>query len=91
MKQTGKSPTAEELLDEILPMAEPSGIEVHARAAVLEVAGPAELLELASDPALRALLLCRLAPNIALVDPGGSGELIEVLRKRGHTPKVQRG
>ena len=91
MKQSDKSLTPEELLDELLPMAEPSGMEIHTGAAVLEVAGPAQLLELASDPALRALLLCRLSANVALVDPGGAGELIEVLRRRGHTPKVLRG
>jgi hypothetical protein len=91
MNPSKKTLTPEELLDEMLPMVEPSGMEVHTGAAVLEVAGAAQLLELASDPALRALLLCRLAPNIALVDPGRAGEVLEVLRRRGHTPKVVRG
>jgi hypothetical protein len=82
--------SAESLLDELLPIGEPEGMEVHTGAAVLEVAEPAQLLELASDPALRPLLLCRLSPTAALVDPGGSEQLLEVLRRRGHTPKVLR-
>jgi hypothetical protein len=79
-----------ELLDELLPLAEPAGLEIHAHAALLEVASPAQLLEMVSDSALRPLLLCRLAPNVVLVDPGRADELSEVLRRRGHTPKVLR-
>ncbi|MBV8318612.1 MAG: hypothetical protein JOZ53_27045, partial [Planctomycetaceae bacterium] len=62
--------------------------EVHDHAAVLEVGDPAQLLELASDTALRPFLLCRLAPNAALVDPGRADDLAEMLRRRGHTPKI---
>jgi hypothetical protein len=57
---------------------------------VLEVGDPAQLLELAADPMLRPYLLCRLAPQCALVDPGRATELAETLRRRGHTPKVLR-
>ncbi len=85
--RTGKqSPGA--LLDEILPLVEPATAEVHYKAAVLEVSDPAQLLELAADPLLQPLLLCRLAPNVALVDPGRAADLAEALRKRGHTPKI---
>jgi hypothetical protein len=80
--------SASEVLDELLPMAEPSALEVHVHAAVLEVGDPAQLLELAADTALRPFLLCRLAPDVALVDPGRAEELAEVLRRRGYTPKI---
>ena len=76
------------VLDEVLPLAEPSGEEVHLGAAVLEVRDPVQLLELAADPALRVFLLCRLAPTVALVDPGHADDLADVLRRRGHTPKI---
>jgi hypothetical protein len=77
-----------DLLDQVLPLAEPSLSEVHSHAAVLEVNDPSQLLELAADPLLQPFLLCRLAPTVALVDPGRAEELTEALRRRGHTPKV---
>jgi hypothetical protein len=87
-KQTAAAPfSAAELLDTFLPLAEPAGVEFHQNAAVLEVSDPAQLVELAADPALRPFLLCRLAPNIALIDPGQAGPLVDALRSRGHTPK----
>jgi hypothetical protein len=82
------APSAAERLDELLPLAEPGQVELHLRAAVLEVSDPAQLLELAADSALRPFLLCRLAPMVALVDAGQAKGLVEALRKRGHTPKV---
>src|SRR5437660_1481593 len=77
-------------LDDLLPLAEPAQIEVHRRAAVLEVDDPVQLLEIASDSMLRPFLLCRLAINVALVDPGRAQELSEALRRRGHTPKISK-
>ncbi len=81
-----KNPAA--MLDELLPLAEPSTNEVHERAAVLEVGDPSQLLELAADTVLRPFLLCRLAPEVVLVEPGRAEELAEALRKRGHMPKI---
>jgi hypothetical protein len=81
-----KTPAA--LLDELLPLAEPAEVEVHHGAAVLEVGDPSQLLELAADTALRPFLLCRLAAQVALVDPGRADELADALRRRGHTPKI---
>ena len=81
-------PSAFDPLDELLPLAEPTALEVHFGAAVLEVSDPAQLLELAGDAAVRPYLLCRLAPQVALVDPGRADDLGEVLRRRGHTPKI---
>lgn len=88
LTSTGGQKTAGEVLDELLPMAEPARTEVHLDAAVLEVGDASQLLELTADPALRPYLLCRLAPGVALVDPGRADELAEALRRRGHTPKV---
>jgi len=85
---TGGKASAGELLDDLLPLAEPSEIEMHLQAAVLEVGDPAQLLELAADTGPRPFLLCRLSPTVALVDPGRAEELAEMLRRRGHTPKV---
>ena len=87
-EQTTKS--AAKLLEELLPLGAPASNEVHLHAAVLEVGDPAQLLELAGDTALRPFLLCRLALNVALVDPGRADELAEALRRRGHTPKILR-
>src|SRR4051812_29920909 len=84
----GDRMTASKLLDEVLPLADPSTNEIHIHAAVLEVNDPAQLLELAVDTALRPFLLCRLAPTVALVDPGRADELADALRRRGHTPRI---
>jgi hypothetical protein len=80
--------SATELLEEMLPLAEPTELELHFNAAVLELGDPAQLLELAADSVLGPFLLCRLAPTIALVDPGRAEELADLLRRRGHTPKI---
>jgi hypothetical protein len=83
-----RSVSASDVLDDLLPLAEPSSREVHIHAAVLQVGDVAQLLELAADTAVRPLLLCRLAPDVALVDPGRAEELAEVLLRRGYTPKI---
>ena|ERR1700730_10122489 len=80
--------TAATLLDDLLPLAEPAVHQIHYHAALLEVRDPSQLLELAADPVLRPFLLCRLAPNVALVDPRSAEQLAEALRRRGHTPKI---
>jgi hypothetical protein len=77
-------------LDELLPLGQAEGHEVHYHAAVLEVEGPAQLLELAADSAIRPLLLCRLGPGAVLVEEGAAERLVELLHRRGHTPKVVR-
>ena len=77
-------------LDEVLPLFEPTAPELHLGAAVLEAGDPIQLLELASDSALRPFLLCRLSDKVALVDPGRAGDLADALRKHGHTPKIDK-
>ena len=61
---------------------------MHVDAAVLEVGDPSQLLELAADPGLRPYLLCRLAPNWRWSTPACADDLAEMLRRRGHTPKI---
>jgi hypothetical protein len=56
----GGKPSACELLDELLPFAEPSENETHVGA----------------------------APTVALIDPGRADDLAEMLRRRGHTPRI---
>ena len=90
-KRTTSKPkplSASALLDEAMPLVEPDRVEVHRGATILEMNSPAQLVELGMDRAFCGALLCRLSPTVALVDPGRAEELVEILRRRGHTPKV---
>jgi hypothetical protein len=80
-----------EVLDSLLPLLEPDGPELHLNAAVLEVAEPAQLAELAADPRIRRYLLARLSDTVALVDPGHARDMEKALLDAGHTPKVLTG
>ena len=80
-----------EILDSLLPLLEPDGPEVHVNAAVVEVAEPALLAELAADPRIRRYLLARLSDTVALVDPGQARDIESALLDAGHTPKVLTG
>jgi hypothetical protein len=79
------------ILDTLLPRLHPHRPEVHEHAAVLEVAEPAQLLELAANPKVRRYLLARLSDTVALVDPGHADALAKVLLAEGHTPKMVKG
>ena len=80
-----------EILDSLLPLLHPDGPELHLNAAILEVAEPALLAELAADPRIRRYLLARLSDTVALVDPGHARDIESALLDAGHTPKVLRG
>jgi hypothetical protein len=80
-----------ETLDSLLPLLQPDGSELHLNAAIVEVAEPAQLAELAADPRIRRYLLARLSDTVALVDPGHAREVETALLGAGHTPKVLRG
>ena len=80
-----------EILDSLLPLLQPEGTEVHLNAAIVEVAQPAQLAELAADPRIRRYLLARLSDTVALVDPGHARDLESALLDAGHTPKVLTG
>ena len=80
-----------EILDSLLPLLQPDGPELHLNAAVLEVAEPALLAELAADPRIRRYLLARLSDTVVLVDSGHARDLERALLDAGHTPKVLAG
>ena len=80
-----------ETLDSLLPLLQPDGSELHLNAAIIEVAEPAQLAELAADPRIRRYLLARLSDTVALVDPGHAREVETALLGAGHTPKVLTG
>jgi hypothetical protein len=79
------------ILDSLLPLLRPEGRELHLNAAIVEVAEPAQLVELAANPRIRRFLLARLSDTVALVDPGYAGEIAAALLAAGHTPKVLAG
>lgn len=78
-------------LDDFLPELEFQGPEVHRNVAVIEVAEPALLMELAADPKIGRFLVARLSETVALVDPGRVDDLNEALLGAGHTPKQIEG
>jgi hypothetical protein len=79
------------ILDSLLPLLQPDGPELHLNAAIVEVAEPALLAELAADPRIRRYLLARLSDTVALVDPGHARDMEKALLDAGHTPKVLTG
>ncbi|MGH9446655.1 MAG: hypothetical protein ACRD3O_13120 [Terriglobia bacterium] len=78
-------------LESLLPLLQPDGSELHLNAAIVEVAEPAQLAELAADPRIRRYLLARLSDTVALVDPGHAADVERALLDAGHTPKVLTG
>ena len=78
-------------LDPFLPLLEPEGPAIISDAAVLEVQGLAQLLELCRDPRVGRYLLARLSDTVALVDPGAEELLLKALRAAGHTPRTVKG
>jgi hypothetical protein len=89
-EQGGMSSPAD-ILDSLLPLLQPEGRELHLNAAIVEVAEPTQLAELAANPRIRRFLLARLSDTVALVDPGHTGEIEAALLAAGHTPKVLTG
>ncbi|MGH9395302.1 MAG: hypothetical protein ACRD18_00410 [Terriglobia bacterium] len=83
--------TTNNVLDSLLPLLQPDGPELHLNAAIVEVAEPAQLAELAADPRIRRYLLARLSDTTALVDPGHARDVERALLEAGHTPKALRG
>jgi len=79
------------ILDSLLPLLKPDCRELHFNAAILEVADPTQLAELASDPRIRRYLLARLSDTAAVVDPGHAKAVESALLDAGHTPKVLKG
>jgi hypothetical protein len=78
-------------LDQLLPLLEPDGPAVLADAALLEVEGVSQLLELSRDPRIGRYLLARISDTVALIDPGAEEDLVKALRAAGHTPRTAKG
>ncbi len=90
-QEQGSMNSSTDILDSLLPLLHPEGRELHLNAALLEVADPAQLAELAANPRIRRFLLARLSDTVALVDPGHAGEIEAAFLAAGHTPKVLTG
>jgi len=90
-EEEGGMSSSTDILDSLLPLFQPEGRELHLNAAIVEVAEPAQLVELAAHPRIRRFLLARLSDTVALVDPGHAGEIEAALLAAGHTPKVLAG
>jgi len=80
-----------DVLDELLPLLQPHGLELHEHAAVLEVTDKAQLAELAANPRIRRYLLARLSDTAAVIDPGKAEALAKALLDERHTPKRVKG
>ncbi len=78
------------ILDDLLPLLKPHRAELHEDVALIEVADPAQLVELAANAKIRCHLLGRLSDTAALVDPAGVSALQKALLAEGHTPKIVR-
>jgi hypothetical protein len=76
------------ILDDLLPLLQARQPELHNHAALLELADPMQLAELAANPKTRRYLLARLSDTVALIDPGQLDALLKALRAEGHTPKL---
>ncbi|WP_161884005.1 hypothetical protein [Deinococcus alpinitundrae] len=92
-KKRGRPPTAAKPAASALPDTLPPGVQVvaHRPLSVLEVQDSADLDALLLDVRLAARVVSRLAPTVALLTPGSEKEVLEVLRKAGHLPKVVGG
>jgi len=62
---------------------------VHDNLALLEVADPADLTALLSDPRIAALVLARISDHAAVALPDAAPWLLVELTKGGHTPTVE--
>lgn len=80
-----------DVLDSLLPLLHSDSPELHLNAAILEVADPAQLAELAADLRIRPYLLARVSDTAALVDPGNAAAVEAALLEAGHTPKILKG
>ncbi|MFN0050610.1 MAG: hypothetical protein ACKV0T_00375 [Planctomycetales bacterium] len=81
-------PSRRHPLDDLLPLLQPGGLDLHLGATLLEVSEMSQVAELASTPKIRRLLLARVSDTVALVDPLRARELQGVLMAAGHTPRV---
>lgn len=64
-------------------------VKVHRNVSLIRISDPILGDELLARPKLGRLIVGRLAEDILLVRPGKVAEVVEELRKMGHTPQVQ--
>jgi hypothetical protein len=63
-------------------------VKVHRNVSLVRVADPILADELLARPKLGRLIVGRLSNDLLLVSPGKAGEVVDELRKMGHTPQV---
>lgn len=72
------------------PAAVPFGVDratAHRPLSLLEVQDPADLDALLQGR-VGGMVLQRLSPQVAVLNPGSDQAVLEALKKAGHTPKV---
>ena len=63
-------------------------VKVHRNVSLVRVADPLLADELLARPKLGRLIVGRLSSDLLLVSPGKAMEVVEELKKMGHTPQV---
>ena len=63
-------------------------VKVHRNVSLVRVADSLLADELLARPKLGRLIVGRLSADLLLVSPGKANEVVEELRKMGHTPQV---
>lgn len=64
-------------------------VKVHRNVSLVKVSDSLLAAELLARPKLSRLIVGRLADDILLLRPGKLQEVVDELRKMGHTPRVQ--
>jgi hypothetical protein len=65
-------------------------VKLHRNVALIRTADPILAEELLARKSLSRLIAGRLSDTVILVHPGSEDEVLEELRKMGHTPRVAR-
>ena len=65
-------------------------VKLHRNVALIRTADPILAEELMARKTLSRLIAGRLSETVILVHPGTEDEVLEELRKMGHTPRVTR-
>jgi hypothetical protein len=63
-------------------------VKVHRNVSLVRVVDSLLADELLARPKLGRLIVGRLSPDLLLVSPGKALEVVEELKKMGHTPQV---
>jgi hypothetical protein len=63
-------------------------VKVHRHVSLVLTNEPILAEELLARPKLGRLVIGRLAPHVLLIQPGKAADVVEELRKMGHTPQL---